>query len=145
MEPNYLSLLKTHDWINRRLEPAPGERLFQQVCHECGRGFVEECSTGNQYAVHVSIFKLHRLSDEVTSRWLSEKCPATRLRSDDTDRQTRFLGGLMGGSLGSVFGEMANSPGPQQIENQLQGNVLDQPDHRFITQANAATVGRRIA
>ncbi len=103
MEMN-LSSSRTHDWISRRLELVPGQPLIQQVCHECGRGFVDECSTGEQYAVHVSIFKLHRLSDEVTSRWLSEKCPAECLTADEADRQTRFLAG----SFRPAVGEVAN-------------------------------------
>jgi hypothetical protein len=96
---------KTHDWIGRRLEPVDGDPLILQVCRECSRGFVEECSTGDQYAVHVSIFKLYRLSDEVTSRWLSEKCPAECLLADDADRRTRSLEG----PFGSAPGEMATA------------------------------------
>ena len=92
----------THDWIGRRLKLAPGEPLIQMGCRECGREFVDECATGERYAVHVSIFKLHRLSNDVTFRWLSEKCPAERPMTDDADRQTRFIGG----SFRSVLGEM---------------------------------------
>src|ERR1700687_1083455 len=103
METN-LSSWNTHDWFGRRLKLVPGQPLIQQDCHECGRAFVDECSTGERYAVHVSIFKVHRLSDEVTARWLSEKCPAESLMADDADRQTRFLGG----SFRSAVGEMAN-------------------------------------
>jgi hypothetical protein len=103
----YLSPWETHDWIIRCLEPVPGDRFIQQVCRECGRGFVKDRSTGVQYAVHVSIFRLHRLSDEVTSRWLSEKCPAECLIADDADRQTRSPDG----PFGSTLREMANEPG----------------------------------
>jgi hypothetical protein len=60
----------THYRISRRLALAPGQPLIQRVCNDCARAFVDECSTGERYAVHVSIFKVHRLSDEVTSRWL---------------------------------------------------------------------------
>lgn len=81
----------THCWIERRLGLAPGQPLIQRVCNDCGRAFVDECSTGLRYAVHVSIFKLHRLSEEVTSKWLSEQCPAQRLAGDAADRQTRFM------------------------------------------------------
>jgi len=81
----------THCWIGRRLGLAPGQALIQRVCNDCGRAFVDECSTGERYAVHVSIFKVHRLSDEVTSRWLSEQCPAQPLIGDGTDRGTRFI------------------------------------------------------
>jgi hypothetical protein len=100
-----LSSWNTHVWFSRRLKLVPGQPLIQQDCHECGRAFVDECSTGERYAVHVSIFRLHRLSDEVTSRWLSEKCPAEPLMADDADRQTRFLGGSF---RSSTAGEMIN-------------------------------------
>jgi hypothetical protein len=103
MEMN-TSSWNTHDWIGRRLKLAPGEALIQMGCRECGREFVDECATGERYAVHVSIFRLHRLSAEVTSRWLSEKCPAERTMTDDADRQTRFIGG----SFRSAGGEIAN-------------------------------------
>jgi len=81
----------THCWIGRRLGLAPGQPLIQRVCTDCGRAFVDECSTGERYAVHVSIFKVHRLSDEVTSKWLSERCPAHHLAGDEADRQTRHV------------------------------------------------------
>ena len=81
----------THCWIGRRLGLAPGQALIQRVCNDCGRAFVDDCSTGERYAVHVSIFKLHRLSDEVTSRWLSQQCPAQLLAEDDAHRQTRYM------------------------------------------------------
>jgi hypothetical protein len=73
-----------------RLELVPGQPIIHQVCRKCWRSFVEECSTGERYAAHASLFKFHRLSDEVTSRWLSEDCPGERLMADETDRQTRL-------------------------------------------------------
>jgi len=81
----------THCWIGRRLGLAPGQALIQRVCNDCGRAFVDECSTGERYAVHVSIFKVYRLFDRVTSRWLSEQCPAQPLIGDEADRRTRFI------------------------------------------------------
>jgi hypothetical protein len=101
MEPN-ISMWKTHDWISRRLEQVSGAPLILQACRECGRDFVHERSTGDKYAVHVSIFNVHRLCDEVTSRWLGEKCPAERLTADNTDRQTRFAAGAYAPRLLSV-------------------------------------------
>lgn len=89
MDSNF-SLWTTHCWIGRRLELVLGQPLDNWVCHECARAFVDECSTGERYAVHVAIFGFNRLSDEVTSRWLSEKCPAEWLKADEADRQTRF-------------------------------------------------------
>jgi hypothetical protein len=90
METN-LSSWNTHCLISRRLGLAPGQPLIQRVCNDCERAFVDECSTGERYAVHVSIFKVHRLSDEVTSRWLFEQCPAQPLAEDDADRRSRFI------------------------------------------------------
>jgi hypothetical protein len=81
----------THCWIGRRLVVAPGQALIEHVCNDCGRAFIDECSTGERYAVHVSIFKVHRLGDEVTSRWLSQGCPAQRLAEDEADRGTRYI------------------------------------------------------
>jgi hypothetical protein len=92
METN-LSLWNTHDWSISRLELVPGQPIIHQVCRECRRGFVEEVSTGELYSVYASIFRFYRLSDEVTARWLSEKCPAERLSADQADMQTRFAAG----------------------------------------------------
>jgi hypothetical protein len=79
----------THDWMIRRLELAPDQALVQQVCSKCGRAFATNLRSTERYAVHVSVFKLHRLSDEVTFRWLSENCPNQCLVADEGDRQTR--------------------------------------------------------
>ena len=110
METNHsstkLSPWNTHNWITRRLNLVPGHTLIEHVCHECGRSFVDELSTGERYAVHVSIFKLHRLSDEVTSKWLSDNCPAARMIADDADRRSRFIGE----SPGTAPGKIANEP-----------------------------------
>jgi hypothetical protein len=86
MEPNRSSL-NTHEWIVRRLELAPGHPVVQQLCRKCGRAFVEDVSTGERKAVHVSVFKLNPLAIEVTDRWLSENCPTERLTADEADRR----------------------------------------------------------
>ncbi len=98
MEMNFSSW-NTHCWVSRRLELVPGHPFIQRVCHECGRAFVDEYLTGQRYAIHVAIFKLHRLSDQVTSRWLSEQCPADLLVADDADRQTRFIPKATGNAM----------------------------------------------
>jgi hypothetical protein len=126
LAPPNLSPWKTHDWISRRLEPVSGDRIILQVCRECGRGFIEDRSSGERYAVHVSIFKLHRLSYEVSSKWLSEKCPTECLMADDADCQTRSPDG----PFGSAPGEIANEPGFRSVTkpiNQLDKGIrLDQ-------------------
>lgn len=104
METN-LSLWNTHDWSISRLELVPGQPIIHQVCFKCRRGFVEELSTGEIYSVYASIFRFHRLSDEVTARWLSEKCPAKRLIADEADVQTR----LPGGSSYPAISELAHN------------------------------------
>jgi hypothetical protein len=90
MEPK-LSPRDTHYWISRHLEVVSGQPLNHQVCRDCGRGFIEECSTGEIFAAHASVFVFHRLSDDATSRWLSEKCPGKLLKKDDADRDARFV------------------------------------------------------
>jgi hypothetical protein len=85
-----LTAWDTHDLISQPLELDLGLPLDQLVCLTCGRDFIEECSTGKRYGVRISMFKVDRLSDEVTSRWLSEMCPGERLMADDADRRTRF-------------------------------------------------------
>jgi len=90
MKTNFSSW-NTHDWISSSLELVPGHPLIQQTCRECGRTFVDEFSTGARFAVHLSIFMIHRLSDEVTADWLSQNCPDERLMADKAARQTRFL------------------------------------------------------
>jgi hypothetical protein len=117
MEVNHF-FWRTHNWIGRRLEVAPGAPVILQACSECGRDFVEERSTGEQYAVHVSIFKIHRLSDEVTARWFSEKCPAKYLMADDADRQTRCVGAGFGSTLGEIANHVKFRPGTK-LKNQL--------------------------
>ena len=96
---------ETHVWISRHLEPVPGQPVIHQVCQACGRCFVDESSTGKRYAVHASVSVFHRLSDEVTARWLSEKCPGERLMADEADRRTRYLSG---GLFRSAVHEKAN-------------------------------------
>jgi len=99
----------SHCWIGRRLVLAPGQPLIQRVCSDCGRAFVDDCSTGERYAVHVSIFKIHRLSDEVTARWLSQQCPAQRLAGDEADRGTRYIPKAVGITIPASPAATANA------------------------------------
>jgi hypothetical protein len=92
MERN-LTAWNTHDWINSALEILPDQRFVHWACGECGRGFLDEFPSRERYAVYDSVFRFHRLSDEVTSRWLSDQCPAERLIADEEDRRTRFFNG----------------------------------------------------
>ena len=103
MEPR-LSPRDTHYWISRSLEVVSGRPLIHQVCRDCGRGFIEEWSTGEIFAAHASVFAFHRLSDDITSRWLSEECPGKPLKKDDADRDTRFVRDSFNRSLNSAIG-----------------------------------------
>jgi len=91
METN-LNLWKTHDWFDRPLEIDPGKRITQFICRKCARGFVGD-TNGTRYAIHASAFAIHRLSDDVTDRWLSEPCPSERKQADLDDRSTRHMNG----------------------------------------------------
>jgi hypothetical protein len=84
----------THDWVppDGRVLEIEGQFMLHDRCTVCGRDFVEEIDSGLKYAVHVLAFNFARLSDEVTSRWMSSECPGVRLASDDADRRTRFIG-----------------------------------------------------
>ena len=116
----------THSWISRRLALAPGQPLIQRVCNDCARAFVDECSTGERYAVHVSIFKVHRLSDEVTSRWLAEQCPDQRLAGDDADRQTRFIPKAVGDAIPASTATTANALNAMRNTEYVKNRIFGQ-------------------
>ena len=82
---------KTHDWSDRPLE-IDHEIWIQFVCRKCFRGFVDD-GMGRRYAIYASAFAVHRLSDEVTNRWLSEPCHNERQMADQAAVLTRFANG----------------------------------------------------
>ena len=141
METN-LSALKTHDWITSGLETVAGTPIIQHVCRGCGRGFVEERSTGALYAVHVSIFKLHRLSDDVTSRWLFEECPAQRLMADDADRRTRSVEGPFGSALGAT---LYLTKAKDQSASACATGPITNPSRHFIRRPSGAASSKSIS
>jgi hypothetical protein len=55
-------------------------------------GFVNDAA-GRRYAIYASAFTVHRLSDEVINRWLSEPCPSERQTADQEAAHTRFENG----------------------------------------------------
>jgi hypothetical protein len=82
-----------HQWSQpkpRRVEIESNKPLLQRHCICCGRDFVTDPSSGNTFAVLVSVTSFHRLAEEVTARWLKESCPGKRLQSDDTDRERKI-------------------------------------------------------
>ncbi len=51
----------SHNWSSvrgRRIEIEPGKPLIQLHCSRCGRDFVEDSSSGQRYAVYVSVFSI---------------------------------------------------------------------------------------
>jgi len=109
-----ISAWKSHAWIARQLEFVPGAPLIQHICANCGRNFVEEIRTGNQYAVHVGVIRFNRLSEETTARWLADSCPGRRLESDKADLETRFF----------------SQPRPRPAMSTDQGDAGKCDDHR---------------
>src|SRR6266481_170810 len=80
---------KTHDWCDRSIEIIPGEKITEFVCRKSFRAFIDD-GTGRRYAIYTSTFRVDRLSDEVTDRWLSESCSNRRQTADQKAVQTRF-------------------------------------------------------
>ena len=75
----------SHSWARakgRRIEIEPGKPLIQHRCSRCRREFVEDPTSGERYAVYVSVFSFRRLPDLITKRWLSELCPGAPLPYD---------------------------------------------------------------
>jgi hypothetical protein len=82
---------KTHLWLAK---PRPiviesDQMVIQHHCARCGRDFVTTPSD-SRIAVFVSAISFHRLTDDVTKRWLTEGCPRARLSSDEEDRSRRI-------------------------------------------------------
>jgi len=75
----------SHRWSiarGRQIEIEPGKPLIQYRCSRCKRDFVEDTSTGERYAVYVSIFIFRRLPHTVSRQWLGELCPGAPLPYD---------------------------------------------------------------
>jgi hypothetical protein len=81
-----------HRWIgsnsgrNVKINDKPHRHLF---CVTCGRNFLSDPVSGEQYAVYVGALRFYPLGDEVTERWCRENCSGQRLSSDDADNETR--------------------------------------------------------
>ena len=69
-----------------RLVQVSGKAFRHCRCEDCGRDFVEDVESGEQFAVNVSTFAFDRLIDEVSDRWLSEPCPKKPVDRDVQDR-----------------------------------------------------------
>ena len=85
-----------HVFLEDGYVPADGRRVLiggkqfrHCACEACGRDFVEDPDTGEQYAVNVSGFGFERLVDEVNDRWLNGPFPKTQIAGDQDDRLKR--------------------------------------------------------
>jgi hypothetical protein len=80
----------SHAWANRRLV-LNGVQFVQHSCRRCGRTFIDESHTQKRHAVHVAATHFNKLAEEITTKWLGESCPGTRLEKDFADLGTRLF------------------------------------------------------
>ena len=70
-------------WNSHKWSSAQGQRteieldkpLSHHRCSRCKRDFVEDPSTGERYAIYVSVFRFGKLPDLISKQWLRELCP----------------------------------------------------------------------
>jgi hypothetical protein len=76
-----------HEWSepNGRRLVAAGESVLQHHCIRCSREFLIFEASGSQFAVYPSAVSFYQLNDEVTQRWLTERCPGVHLTRNDDD------------------------------------------------------------
>jgi hypothetical protein len=73
----------SHNWSSARGRRVEIEKpLIQHHCSRCLRDFVEDPSSGERHAVHVSVFTFQALPDPISDQWLSELCPGNPLPYD---------------------------------------------------------------
>jgi hypothetical protein len=84
-----MDIWKTHKCIpsQGRMVDIHGRPFRHCQCELCGRDFVEDDESGEQYAVDVSVFTFRRLVKEVSDRWLNEPCPNKPVPTDGGDRK----------------------------------------------------------
>jgi hypothetical protein len=89
-----VEIWNTHLWLAkpRPLAIESGQTVIQHRCDRCGRDFVTDISSNRVLAVFVSVVSFYQLSDEVTTRWLSDACPGRHLSSDENDRPQKNRG-----------------------------------------------------
>jgi hypothetical protein len=82
-----------HKWVEpngRHLDVAPDDSAVQYHCARCAREFLVLESSGRRLAVYASVISFYQLTDDVTERWLQQRCPGERLARDDEDRGRRI-------------------------------------------------------
>jgi hypothetical protein len=83
-------ILQTHVWSEMpRQILQDGRTLAHQRCTRCARDFAFELDGSGWHAVYVGVFRVERLDEEASDRWVSEECPKQILPADDVDRATR--------------------------------------------------------
>jgi hypothetical protein len=94
----------SHHWLQRsprRVVVQQGKQIFQRRCVRCARDFIAD-ESDNHFAVFVSAMSFYKLADEVTARWLVEKCAGQRLSSDDDDRKRKVAELPIGDAQGEI-------------------------------------------
>jgi hypothetical protein len=83
-----MNFWQTHKCIPSEGRPVKigGKSLRHCRCELCGRDFVEDADSGEQYAVNVNVFGFDRLAQDVSDRWLSQRCPEKPAATDEADR-----------------------------------------------------------
>jgi hypothetical protein len=100
----------SHEWDIRQIELPPHVTADQHTCRKCARHFIREKQSGSSYAIHIGLQQFDRLSEEVTSRWLSEPCVGGVSTRYMEDLRTRF-------SKGQSNRKADNSPDNPDPEN----------------------------
>jgi hypothetical protein len=100
----------SHDWEIRPIEVPPNVAADQHTCRKCARHFIREKPSGSSYAIHIGLHQFDRLSELVTTRWLSEPCAGEISTRDIEDQQTRFPNGQSDGNAD-------DSPDNPDLEN----------------------------
>ncbi len=76
----------SHDWKVKTIESltAGGGSRLGFTCRSCERKFGYTTTNRRAWAVNE---EGRTLSDEITTRWLAERCPGRPGETDDADRQ----------------------------------------------------------
>jgi len=93
--PPLNDLLNTHRWSeNPRQFTQNGKTIILRQCARCRRDFALGLDGASWNAVHLGVFKVVVLAEDVNDRWLHEPCPEERSPLDDVDRgrSRRFPG-----------------------------------------------------
>ena len=87
-----LRSLQTHSWT-KDLPPRQilqdGRVILHHRCRQCGRDFGFELDGSGWHAVYIGVFRLERLAETVSRRWVTEVCPGRINPRDEIDRASR--------------------------------------------------------